>query len=61
MRGTEDDRGDSLVGGVWSPHQRWADLWSGLVISLLGQEAGLEAGLTENLEQENFSWQSEAG
>ena len=61
MRGTEDVRGDSLVGGVWPPHHLWADLWSGLVISLLGQEAGLEAELTENLEQENFSSQSEAG
>ena len=55
MRGTEDVRGDSLVGGVWPPHHRSAEALSGLVMSLVGQELAGEAGLTEKLEQENWS------
>ena len=54
MRGAEEMRGDCVVGGLWPPHHRSAEALSGLVMSLVGQELGLEAGLTEKLEQENW-------
>ena len=55
MSGAEERRGDCLEGGVWPPHHRSADFWSDLVINLVGQELGLESGLTEKLSQENWS------
>ena len=55
MSGEEERRGDCLEGGVWPPHHRSAEALSGLVMSLVGQELAGEAGLTEKLEQENWS------